>query len=85
MKKITVVYVGWGARFPLAQLADDGRDKAGKIAAERGTDITSITVALPAAAGTENARVRSVRPGSPASGWRSASRWACGSRPRAAT
>ncbi|MEA3119311.1 MAG: serine/threonine-protein kinase HipA [Paraburkholderia sp.] len=26
MKKITVVYAGWGERFPLAQLADDGRN-----------------------------------------------------------
>lgn len=26
MKKLTVVYAGWGERFPLAQLADDGRN-----------------------------------------------------------
>ncbi|RDV00562.1 type II toxin-antitoxin system HipA family toxin [Trinickia dinghuensis] len=26
MKKLTVMYVGWGERFPLAQLADDGRN-----------------------------------------------------------
>ncbi|MGN6230699.1 MAG: type II toxin-antitoxin system HipA family toxin [Trinickia sp.] len=26
MKKLTVTYVGWGERFALAQLADDGRD-----------------------------------------------------------
>jgi serine/threonine-protein kinase HipA len=26
MKKLTVMYAGWGERFPLAQLADDGRD-----------------------------------------------------------
>jgi serine/threonine-protein kinase HipA len=26
MKKLTVVYAGWGERFPLAHLADDGRD-----------------------------------------------------------
>lgn len=26
MKKLTVMYVGWGERFALAQLADDGRD-----------------------------------------------------------
>jgi serine/threonine-protein kinase HipA len=25
MKKLTVIYAGWGERFPLAQLADDGR------------------------------------------------------------
>jgi serine/threonine-protein kinase HipA len=26
MKKLTVVYAGWGERFPLAQLPDDGRN-----------------------------------------------------------
>lgn len=26
MKKLTVMYLGWGERFPLAQLADDGRN-----------------------------------------------------------
>ncbi|TAM54048.1 MAG: type II toxin-antitoxin system HipA family toxin [Paraburkholderia sp.] len=26
MKKLTVMYAGWGERFPLAQLADDGRE-----------------------------------------------------------
>lgn len=26
MKKLTVLYAGWGERFPLAQLADDGRN-----------------------------------------------------------
>ena len=41
-------------------LADDVRDKDGKIVAERGTDINSITVDLLVAAGTETVRVRSV-------------------------
>ncbi|WP_059410949.1 type II toxin-antitoxin system HipA family toxin [Cupriavidus basilensis] len=26
MRKLTVMYAGWGERFPLARLADDGRD-----------------------------------------------------------
>jgi serine/threonine-protein kinase HipA len=26
MKKLSVVYVGWGERFVLGTLADDGRD-----------------------------------------------------------
>ncbi|MGN6082176.1 HipA N-terminal domain-containing protein [Trinickia sp.] len=26
MKTLTIVYAGWGERFPLARLADDGRD-----------------------------------------------------------
>ncbi|CAM2145166.1 protein of unknown function [Pararobbsia alpina] len=26
MKKLDVIYAGWGERFPLAQLADDGRN-----------------------------------------------------------
>ena len=41
-------------------LADDVRDKDGKIVAERGTDINSITVDQLVAAGTEIVRVRSV-------------------------
>jgi DNA-directed RNA polymerase subunit beta' len=41
-------------------LADDVRDKDGRIVAERGTDINSIVVDLMVAAGTENVRVRSV-------------------------
>src|SRR6201991_1182941 len=45
---------------PARTLADDVRDKDGKIVAERGTDINSITVAKLFAAGVETVRVRSV-------------------------
>lgn len=49
MKKVTVIYGGWGMRFPLAQLADDGRDLLFQYTPEalaRGLELSPYHLAL---------------------------------------
>ncbi|TKC91748.1 hypothetical protein FAZ69_04725 [Trinickia terrae] len=51
MKKINVVYAGWGERFTLGQLADDGQDLLFEYSAEalqRGLELSPLKLPLAA-------------------------------------